>query len=206
MKTRIDPPLLDEALDVLASRDDGLAELIAGHPRCPLDRSRGTAFEALAGSIIGQQLSTAAARTIGARVRALAGGRLTPEACAALPSGALRDAGLSAAKTRYLQGLARAAAHGALNFRALAQLPDDDVIDALTDFNGVGAWTAQMFLMFGMRRPDVAAPGDLGLQRGLQRLHGLDERPEPEQFVALMAPWRPYRSVASWYLWRLAEQ
>ena len=198
--------MLDEALDALASRDRRLAALIAEHPRCPLDRRRGTAFETLAGSIISQQLSTAAARTIGNRVRALAGGRLTPAACVRLSNDALRKAGLSAAKTRYLQGLARAAATGALNFRALAQRADADVVDALTDYTGVGEWTAQMFLMFGMRRPDIAAPGDLGLQRGLQLLHGLDRRPAPDEFVALMAPWRPYRSVASWYLWRRAER
>lgn len=201
----MDKRLLARALADLRRRDAALAEVIAAHPRCPLDRPRGTAFEVLAGSIIGQQLSTAAARTIGNRVQALAGGRMSPEALAALTPKSLREAGLSAAKTRYVLGLADAAASGALNFRALAQQPDEAVIESLTAFTGVGEWTAQMFLMFGLGRPDVAAPGDLGLQRGLQRLYGLEERPGPDEFLELMAPWQPWRSIASWYLWRLAE-
>lgn len=205
MKTRIDEALLTRAIAELRARDAALAEVIAAHPRCPLGRYRGTGFEVLAGSIIGQQLSTAAATTIGKRVRALAGGRVSAPAIAALPHAALREAGLSEAKTRYLLGLAEAAASGALNFRRLAQQPDEAVIEALTAFTGVGEWTAQMFLMFGLGRPDVAAPGDLGLQRGLQRLHGLDGRPGPDEFLELMAPWQPWRSIASWYLWRLAE-
>lgn len=201
----MDKRLLARALADLRRRDAALAEVIAAHPRCPLDRPRGTAFEVLAGSIIGQQLSTAAARTIGNRVQALAGGRMSPESLAALTPESLREAGLSAAKTRYVLGLADAAASGALNFRALAQQPDEAVIESLTAFTGVGEWTAQMFLMFGLGRPDVAAPGDLGLQRGLQRLYGLEERPGPDEFLELMAPWQPWRSIASWYLWRLAE-
>ena len=205
MKTRMDKALLARALAELRGRDSALAEVIDAHPNCPLGRPRGSAFEVLAGSIIGQQLSTAAARTIGNRVRALAGGRVSPEAVAALTPRALREAGLSDAKMRSLLGLAEAAASGKLNFRALAQQPDAAVIEALTAFKGVGEWTAQMFLMFGLGRPDVAAPGDLGLQRGLQRLHGLETRPGPDEFLGLMAPWRPWRSVASWYLWRLAE-
>ena len=204
MKTRIDGTLLAQAICELCARDTRLARVIAAHPRCPLDRPRGTAFEVLADAIIGQQLSTAAARTIGNRVRALAGGRISAPAIAALPHRALREAGLSEAKTRYLLGLAGAAASRALNFRALAQQTDAAVVETLTAFPGVGEWTAQMFLMFGLGRPDVAAPGDLGLQRGLQRLHGLDTRPGRGEFLELMAPWRPWRSVASWYLWRLA--
>ncbi|MEO0616014.1 MAG: hypothetical protein AAFY69_07740 [Pseudomonadota bacterium] len=205
MKTRMDQALMARALRELAARDKSLARLIKAHPRCPMDRGRRTAFECLGGSIISQQLSTAAARTIGNRVAALAGGRLDAAAIASLPTPDLRAAGLSASKARYLQGLARAAIAGDINFRALAQMSDDAVIEALTQHAGVGVWTAQMFLMFGLRRPDVAAPGDLGLQRGLQRLHDLDERPQDTDFIELMAPWRPWRSVASWYLWRLAE-
>ncbi|MEO0347505.1 MAG: hypothetical protein AAF229_14795 [Pseudomonadota bacterium] len=205
MKTRMDKALMARALRELAARDKGLAKVIKAHPRCPMDRGRRTAFECLGGSIIGQQLSTAAARTIGKRVAALSGGRLEAASIASQPTPKLRAAGLSASKARYLQGLARATVAGDINFRALAQMTDDAVIEDLTQHAGVGLWTAQMFLMFGLGRPDVAAPGDLGLQRGLQRLHDLTERPQDTVFIDLMEPWRPWRSVASWYLWRLAE-
>ncbi|MEM7452645.1 MAG: DNA-3-methyladenine glycosylase 2 family protein [Pseudomonadota bacterium] len=197
--------LMARALRELTARDKGLARVIKAHPRCPMDRGRRTAFECLGGSIIGQQLSTAAARTIGKRVAALSGGRLEAAAIASLPTPRLRAAGLSASKARFLQGLAQATVAGDINFRALAQMTDDAVIEDLTQHAGVGLWTAQMFLMFGLGRPDVAAPGDLGLQRGLQRLHDLDERPQDTDFIDFMEPWRPWRSVASWYLWRLAE-
>ncbi|MEM1439703.1 MAG: DNA-3-methyladenine glycosylase 2 family protein [Pseudomonadota bacterium] len=205
MKTRMDKALVARALRELSARDAGMAQLIKAHPRCPMDRGRRTAFECLGGSIIGQQLSTAAARTIGNRVAALSGGRLDATAIASLPTPKLRAAGLSASKARYLQGLARATVARDINFRALAQMSDDAVIEDLTQHTGVGVWTAQMFLMFGLRRPDVAAPGDLGLQRGLQRLHDLEERPQDIDFIDLMEPLRPWRSVASWYLWRLAD-
>ncbi|MEL6950460.1 MAG: hypothetical protein AAGM16_10165, partial [Pseudomonadota bacterium] len=142
--------LMARALRELTARDKGLARVIKAHPRCPMDRGRRTAFECLGGSIIGQQLSTAAARTIGKRVAALSGGRLEAAAIASLPTPRLRAAGLSASKARYLQGLAQATVAGDINFRALAQMTDDAVIEDLTQHAGVGLWTAQMFLMFGL--------------------------------------------------------
>lgn len=173
---------------------------------CLLHRGRTPLFASLADAIAGQQLSTAAARTILRRLEILTGSKPMRAASVATQStDALRSAGLSNAKTRYLKGLAEAVQDGRLNFRRLAQQSDQQVIDALVELPGVGEWTAQMFLMFGLRRADVAAPGDLGLQKGMQRLAGFDERPDKKTFLERCEPWRPYRTVGCWYLWRLAE-
>lgn len=205
MKVRLDAALMNRAKRHLSASHDGMRALIRRYPDCPLHRGRSELFDTLASSIVGQQLSTKAASTIRQRLLASAGtARFDPASIARLSHAELRGAGLSNAKARYVTALAEAVLDGELNFRALAQQRDEDVIDALTHLPGIGTWTAQMFLMFALRRPDVASSGDLGLQRGLQMLYGLDARPTADAFVELMAPWRPYRSVASWYLWRLA--
>ena len=117
----------------------------------------------------------------------------------------LRAAGLSRNKTRFLIGLAEAARDGRLNFRSLARQSDETVIDSLVALPGVGAWTAQMFLMFAMRRADVFSPADIGLQRAAKNIYGLDERPTGDEFVHFAERWRPWRTVACWYLWRHAD-
>ncbi|MEL7311744.1 MAG: DNA-3-methyladenine glycosylase 2 family protein [Pseudomonadota bacterium] len=173
---------------------------------CELHRNRRPAFASLANAIVGQQLSTKAAASILKRVETLTGSRpLRAPLVASTPHDALRAAGLSNAKTRYLLALAASVCSGELNFRSLARQSDGDVIERLTALPGIGEWTAQMFLMFGLLRSDVAAPGDLGLQKGMQALDGLQERPDTEAFLARCEIWRPYRTVGCWYLWRLAE-
>lgn len=205
MKAKLDLPMMRRAHRHLRAQDADFTSLIREYPACPLHTGRADLFSSLAWSIVGQQLSVKAAQTIGQRVLDICGTQtLRADALHRLTSEQCRRAGLSGAKTRYIKGLAEAKLNGQLNFRALAQQTDDLVIDTLTALPGVGVWTAQMFLIFGLRRPDVAAPADVGLQRGMQKLLSLHEKPDTDTFLALSAPWRPYRSIASWYLWRLA--
>ncbi|MEM9172626.1 MAG: DNA-3-methyladenine glycosylase 2 family protein [Pseudomonadota bacterium] len=186
--------------------DPRLGKVIDELPDCEIHNRRTTLFDMLAGSIVGQQLSTRAAATIYRRVCDLTGAnRLTALAVRASTTPALRAAGLSKAKTKAIQTLAAAVAEGSLSLRSLARREDPEVISALTQLPGIGLWTAQMFLMFALRRADILSTGDLGLQKGLQRLDGLEDKPSTEEFEARAEIWAPYRSVASWYLWRLLE-
>jgi len=173
-----------------------MAALIKHHGACPLAEGRPDAFETLATSIIGQQISLHAAEAIGRRVLALIGA-FTPQQVLAASPDELRAAGLSAAKVRYLTELAQRVADGRLNLAALPQRSDAEVIAALVELPGIGQWTAEMFLMFGLKRPDVLSLGDAGLQRAARMLFG-----ENVDLQQAGDPWRPWRSVASWYLWR----
>ncbi len=151
-------------------------------------------YSALASSIIGQQLSSKAAETIRARVIA-AVGEFSPENILALEDKIFRNTGLSRPKIRYLQALSERVISGQLNFNKLTDLADDEVIDILTEVPGVGRWTAEMFLIFALNRPDVLSLGDAGLRRSTRMLYG-------KELHEVAEPWRPYRSVASWYLWK----
>ena len=146
------------------------------------------------------------AATIHARVQGLYGGRPpAPAELAETPDADLRAAGLSRQKLGYLKDLAEHVESGALPVDGLDALGDDDVLVALTAVKGVGRWTAQMFLMFRLGRPDVLPELDLGVRKGVQRMHGLDELPAPRRVTELGEVWRPYRTIASWYLWRSLE-
>jgi len=173
-----------------------MATLIAHHGRCPLADGNPDMFETLATSIIGQQLSLQAAETIGNRVLALISAFTPAKVLAASPE-ALREAGLSAAKVRYIVELARRVEDGWLDLTALPQMTDTEVTAALVALPGIGQWTAEMFLIFGLKRPDVLSPGDAGLQRAARRLFG-----EGVDLLQVGEAWRPWRSVASWHLWR----
>ncbi|MBB6099530.1 DNA-3-methyladenine glycosylase II [Deinobacterium chartae] len=177
-------------------RDPVLAALIEQHG--PLAwPSRGTdPFETLARSVIGQQLSVRAADTIEARVRAGLGS-LSPQAFAAAAPEALRGYGLSWAKVRTLQALSAAVLEGRLPIHDLHALEDEQIIAHLVVLPGIGRWTAEMFLIFGLGRPDVFSPGDAGLRKALQVLYG--PQADPDRVVAA---WSPYRSLACLYLWR----
>jgi DNA-3-methyladenine glycosylase II len=169
-------------------------------------RSDGAHFDHITRAIVYQQLSGKAAATIYGRVQALYGGRPpTPAELAATHAGRLRRAGLSRQKLGYLKDLARRAATGRLPLDTLEALPDEAVIEVLTAVRGVGVWTAQMFLMFRLGRLDVLPVLDLGIQKGMRRTYGLRRLPTPAQMERIAASWRPYRSVASWYLWRALE-
>ena len=160
-------------------------------------------FQTLVRSIVYQQLSGKVARVIFNRlVEMLPEGNITPEAILKLTPAKMRRAGLSKQKTAYIRDLARKTAKGKVRFEALRDLADQEVIEHLTQVKGIGVWTAHMFLMFALRRPDVLPTGDLGVRSAIRKVYGLDELPHAKQVEELAASWRPYCSVASWYLWR----
>ena len=129
-------------------------------------------------------------------------GRITADGVLRLTDEELRAAGISPQKQSYLTDLAEQTMDGRVNFRRLARIEDDRVIDELTQVKGIGRWTAQMFLMFGLGRPDVFAPADLGLQNAIIAIYGLRKRPDERRLNSIANNWKPHRSVASWYLWR----
>lgn len=158
-------------------------------------------FGALARAIAYQQLAGKAAAAIHGRFRALVPGILTPEAVLALPEEAMRGAGLSAAKAASIRDLALHATDGRLALARLSRLPDDEIVARLSAVRGIGRWTAEMFLLFELRRLDVWPTGDLAVREGWRLLHGLDVPPTPKHLELLGEPLRPVRSVAAWYCW-----
>ncbi len=167
--------------------------------------SRGRPFEALLRAILYQQLAGSAAAAIERRFLALFDGIPAPPALAEASDELLRTAGISRQKASYMRSLGEHFAGGALSDRALMRAPDADVIEAVTRVKGVGRWTADMLLMFCLGRPDVLPVGDLGIQNAMRAAYGLPAAPKPDDMVAIAEPWRPFRSAASWYLWRRAD-
>jgi DNA-3-methyladenine glycosylase II len=168
--------------------------------------SGGTHFDAVARSIVFQQLSGKAAGTIHGRFQGLYGGRTPLPAELAITSDEqLRAVGLSRQKSAYLKDLGARVTSGELPIETLHELTDEEVITALTQVKGIGRWTAQMFLMFRLGRTDVLPDLDLGIQKGIQRAYRLRKLPTPERVLKIGAKWAPYRTVASWYLWRLLD-
>jgi DNA-3-methyladenine glycosylase II len=164
---------------------------------------REPSFETLVRSIVYQQLSGKVASVIlGRLIALLPGGAVTPDAILKLTPARMRKAGLSKQKTAYIRDLARKTNKGHVKFEALPELTDLEVIEHLTQVKGIGVWTAHMFLIFALRRQDVLATGDLGVRIAIQKAYELAELPLPKQVEELAAPWRPYSSVAVWYLWR----
>ncbi len=159
-------------------------------------------FSSLAEAIIYQQLNGRAAVTIFKRFVDLAGAPVTPEGILKLSSEQLRGVGLSKQKSAYLKDLAEKTAAGLLNFARLPELPDEEVIQHLTQVKGIGVWTAHMFLMFSLRRPDVLPTGDYGIQVAVKKYYRKRNLPKPKHMEKIARPWAPYRSVACWYLWR----
>ena len=186
----------------LIRRDPVIATLIRQHGECGLAKSqRADPFHALLHAIIAQQLSTKAAKTIEGRFSALFDGGPTPAAVARVADEQLRAVGLSGQKVKYIRDLCTRILDDSLNLDTLTSLPDDDVIDALTSVKGIGRWTAEMFLMFRLHRPDVLPVGDLRIVKAVQRAYKLRARPTPARLTKHGEAWRPYRSVACWYLW-----
>jgi DNA-3-methyladenine glycosylase II len=159
-------------------------------------------FHSLAESIVYQQLNGKAAVTIFNRFAALAGDPVTPQGILKLTAPEMRSVGLSKQKSSYLRDMAERAARGELDFSRLHELSDEEVIRHLTQVKGVGEWTAQMFLMFTLRRPNVLPTGDFGVQTAIKKHYNKRKLPKPEQMEKMARPWEPYRSVACWYLWR----
>ena len=206
MKKPLDQLLVRKATKHLRSSDRALSNLIKKHGPCTLSPSLDNPFHALASSIISQQLSARAARAIKARLFDLLGTqRFTPQGIVEMSARGARAAGLSRAKVEYIHGLAAAAKDGKLDFTSFAKCEDEDVITKLTGFPGIGIWTAEMFLIFGLGRPDILSTNDAGLKKGIKLIYNLQQNPSADEMISIGEPWRPYRSVASWYLWRVVD-
>lgn len=163
-------------------------------------------FETLVRSIVYQQLSGRVASVIFSRLHAAAGEeRLTPAGIMKLRPERMRKLGLSGQKTLYIRELAKHTRRGSVVFEALPGFDDAGVIEHLTRVKGIGVWTAQMFLMFALRRPDVLPVADLGIRTAMKKAYGLDDLPKPPEIEKIAAAWKPYASIACWYLWRSLE-
>ena len=173
------------------------------HPDIDRRGSRSDPYEALARAIVGQQLSTKAAASIWSKLIDLFDGRTpTPEELLRKRATTLRKAGLSNAKVAFLRDLAAQIKDGRLDLAHLAELSDEDIVAELVAVKGIGLWTAEMFLIFHLGRPDVVSAGDLGIRRAVQIAYGLDELPGPEEMERISDAWRPHRTLACLYLWR----
>ena len=195
------------AYDELAASDPRIAALIERFGELSFEtrrrgRPRTDSYGSLVRSVVAQQLSAKAAATIFDRVLALFGGRTpTPAELLAVSEERLREAGLSGRKVEYLRDLARHVESGELELDRFATMSDDEVIAEITAVRGFGVWTAQVFLMFHLERPDVLPTGDLGIRRAAQIVYGLAELPEHDELTRIAEPWRPHRTLACIYLW-----
>ncbi len=196
------PALLKKA--ILHLRKDVRLKGIEAH-RPEFTRSRDP-FEALCRAIVGQQLSVKAAATIYARFGTIYGTAPTPRAVSKTPIAKLRAAGLSGQKASYVQDLARKFLDCTIEPSKFGKMTDEEIRAHLVAVKGIGRWTADMFLMFTLHRPDVLPTGDLGIQKGMQKVFKLKKLPSPDQMQKLAAPWAPHRSVACYYLWHLLDK
>jgi DNA-3-methyladenine glycosylase II len=201
------PEQFAKARRALMRRDPILAPVIRKHKkRSPLDIPALDPFPALVRTITAQQISTKAAATIHGRLIALMPNGVAPDALLALTDDQFRQAGLSRQKIGYLRDLASKAESGDLPIGSLHELDDEAVIEAIVKVKGLGRWSAEMFLMFRLRRPDVLPVDDLGIVTAIQRLYGLRKKPKAARIIKIGEAWRPYRTVACWYLWRSLEK
>jgi DNA-3-methyladenine glycosylase II len=189
------------ALDALASDHERIARALAqvGYPE---ERRRDHSFATLARIIVGQQVSVAAAASITRKLVDTLGGDLTAASVLNTPEEDLRGAGLSRQKVSYMQSLATAEASGQLSLTTLPTLSDDDATAAITAIKGFGEWSAHMYLMFSLGRPDIWPVGDLAVREGFKRIQGLEDRPTAAQLKPLGEPYRPYRSALAMLCWR----
>jgi DNA-3-methyladenine glycosylase II len=190
-----------KATNHLKKSDPVLAALIERIGPCRMQFGEPT-FHSLAESILYQQLNGKAAATIFDRLTALAGDPLTPEGILKLSDAEMRGVGLSRQKTAYLRDLSEKTNAGLLEFERMAEMKEDEVIAHLTQVKGIGVWTAHMFLMFTLRRPDIMPVGDYGVQAAIKKHYKKRKWPKPAVMLKISKPWAPYRSIACWYLWR----
>src|SRR5580698_1137625 len=194
------------ALQHLKKSDPVLASIIRKVGAFTMEYREPT-FETLVRSIVYQQLSGRVASVIFARLHAAAGEKtLTPAGIMKLRVERMRKLGLSGQKTLYIRELAKHTRKGEVVFETLAAMEDAAVIEHLTQVKGIGVWTAQMFLMFALRRHDVLPVADLGIRVAMKQAYGLDDLPKPAEMEEIAAGWKPYTSVACWYLWRSLEK
>jgi DNA-3-methyladenine glycosylase II len=190
-----------KAINHLKKSDPVLRAIIERVGPCRMEFSA-PEFSSLAEAIVYQQLNGKAAVTIFNRFAALAGEPLTPEGILKLSDEQLRGAGLSKQKSAYLKDLSAKTSAGLLDFARLPELSDEEVIKHLTQVKGIGEWTAHMFLIFSLRRPNVLPTGDYGVQVAIKKHYKKRKLPKPDVMEKIARPWAPYRSIACWYLWR----
>jgi DNA-3-methyladenine glycosylase II len=195
---------MKDAIEHLRRSDPILSEIIGRVGNYAIE-FRDPVFETLVKSIVYQQLSGRVAGVIFGRLLAAAGPRLTPESILKLRPSRMRTLGLSTQKTAYIRDLARHTRDRHLIFEELLDLPDEAVIERVTKVKGIGVWTAHMFLIFALRRHDILPTGDLGIRNAIRRAYALPDLPTPAQIEKMAESWRPYCSIASWYLWRSLE-
>ncbi|MGB8474080.1 MAG: DNA-3-methyladenine glycosylase [Candidatus Acidiferrum sp.] len=208
-----DPPFdLEEAVKHLLSHDEKLKLLIEETPPFQMDLASDgihTPYEALLEAITHQSISGKAAATIFARIKALSstGGVPTPQEILKLRKPALRKAGLSRAKVLAMKDLAKKTIEGVVpSLEESQKISDEELVKRLTSVRGIGAWTVEMFLIFRLGRPDVLPIHDLGVQKGWSITYGKKHKPKPKDLLAFGERWRPYRTVASWYMWRACHR
>jgi len=194
------------AVRAVARRDRVMAKLIERTAPFRLPRPDSRHFAALAESILYQQLAGAAAAAIHGRFVALFDGELSPEGLLALPARKLRKAGLSRGKVAAIRDLAAKIVEGSVRLHRIGRLGDEDIVTALSTVRGIGRWTAEMFLIFQLRRLDVWPVGDYGVRQGYALAYGLPRLPTPKELQALGERFRPYRTVAAWYCWRAVSE
>ena len=194
------PDYWDRAKRALRRTDPVMAAVIARHPRVHLE-PRGDAFQTLARAIVGQQISVKAAQSVWNRVVA-AVPAIAPQALLAIERPKLRACGLSDRKVEYITDLARHFADGTIHFARWPEMSDEDVVADLVQVRGIGRWTAEMFLIFNLLRPDVLPLDDLGLQRAVSLAYRKGRPIRPGGIRRIARAWEPWRSVATWYLWR----
>lgn len=190
-----------KAIHHLKKSDPVLAAIIGKIGPCRMQYGE-PSFHSLAESILYQQLNGRAAETIFNRFTALAGDPLTPAGILRLSDEQMRGVGLSKQKTSYLRDLSEKTAAGLLEFERLPELSEEEVIAHLTQVKGIGVWTAHMFLMFTLRRPDILPVGDYGVQAAIKKHYKKRKWPKPAIMEKIARPWSPYRSIACWYLWK----
>jgi DNA-3-methyladenine glycosylase II len=193
------------AAEEIAERDPAMRRVILAIGAPALRPRQASYFAALVRSIAFQQLAGKAAAAIHGRFLEALDGFCTPEAVLGLPEAAFRQAGFSAAKTASIRDLAAKVVAGAVPLDGLEGLSDQEIVNRLTVVRGIGGWTAEMFLIFQLRRPDVWPAHDLGVRRGYAITHQLKDLPSPREMPSLGEIYRPYRTVATWYCWRAAE-
>lgn len=201
-RTRLDP--WADAVSHLSSSDTRWLAIVERVGPCAL-RPRKDRFGTLVRAIIGQQISTKAAASIDAKLRGQVGDPHDPIKLLAAGEETLRGCGLSGVKARYVLNLSEAVASNRLPLKRIGTWEDEAIIERMTEIKGIGRWTAEMFLIFALNRPDVLPVHDLGIRVGLRDFHGLDELPQPKHCAPLAEAWKPYRTVAMWYLWRNIE-
>jgi DNA-3-methyladenine glycosylase II len=194
------PEYWDRAKRALARRDPVMAAIMRRHPKVFMMR-RGEPFMTLARAIVGQQISVKAAQSVWDRLTACVG-EMTPEGVLSRPRPELRACGLSDRKTEYIADLAQHFADGRIHVHRWPQMSDEQIIAELVEVRGIGRWTAEMFLMFNLLRPDVFPLDDLGLQKGIRLAYYKRRKVSLGTMRRLGETWRPWRSVATWYLWR----